>query len=99
MLVLIDKYKPQFWWAESGQILKSIGPFLRKRMLEKRVFCAHRPDCPAHDKEQRAQSIQARSAMKMVHFPIWTTVVGRGAGPDFQISQWRQRTTLLIHSA
>jgi predicted phage terminase large subunit-like protein len=72
MIVLIDKYKPQFWWAENGQISKSIGPFLRKRMLEKRVFCAIDPITPAHDKEMRAQAIQARSSMKMVHFPIWT---------------------------
>lgn len=72
MLVLIEKYKPQFWWGEKGTIEKSIGPFLRKRMLEKRVFCAMDPIAPSSDKEQRAQSIQARSAMKMVHFPIWT---------------------------
>ena len=40
-------------------------------MLEKRVFCAMDPIVPAHDKQQRAQPIQARRAMKMVHFPIW----------------------------
>ena len=71
MVMLIEKYKPQFWWAEQGAISKSIGPFLRKRMLEKRVFCAIDPITPAHDKQQRAQAIQARSAMKMVHFPGW----------------------------
>lgn len=72
MLVLIEKYKPQFWWGEKGTIEKSIGPFLRKRMLERRVFCAMDAIAPSADKEQRAQSIQARSAMKMVHFPVWT---------------------------
>lgn len=71
MLLLIEKYKPQFWWAEAGAITKSIGPFLRKRMLEKRVFCAMDPIAPAVDKTQRAQAIQARSAMKMVHFPVF----------------------------
>ena len=71
MIVLMDKYKPQFWWAEKGAIEKSIGPFLRKRMMEKRVFCAMDPIAPAGDKQQRAQAIQARSAMKMVHFPTW----------------------------
>src|SRR4029077_20447488 len=25
MLMLIEKYKPQFWWAENGQITKSIA--------------------------------------------------------------------------
>jgi phage terminase large subunit-like protein len=72
MVALMEKYKPQFWWAEAGAIGKSIGPFLRKRMLEKRVFCAIDPITPAVDKQQRAQSIQARSSMKMVHFPTWT---------------------------
>lgn len=72
MVVLMEKYKPQFWWGEKGTIEKSIGPFLRKRMLEKRVFCAMDPIPVAQDKQQRAQSIQARSAMKMVRFPTWT---------------------------
>lgn len=72
MCTLMAQHKPAFWWAEAGAITKSLGPFLRKRMLEKRVFCAIDPIAPAVDKEQRAQAIQARSAMKMVHFPIWT---------------------------
>jgi predicted phage terminase large subunit-like protein len=72
MVAMMERYKPQFWWAEAGAIGKSIGPFLRKRMLEKRVFCAIDPIPPVADKQQRAQSIQARSAMKMVHFPTWT---------------------------
>jgi predicted phage terminase large subunit-like protein len=72
MLVLMRKYKPQFWWAEGGAITKSIGPFLRRRMQEKQVFCAIDPISPAADKQQRAQAIQARTAMKMVHFPGFT---------------------------
>jgi len=71
MCLMMEKYRPAFWWAENGQIQKSIGPFLRKRMLEKRVFCAIDPIVPAHDKQQRAQPMQARSAMRMVHFPVW----------------------------
>jgi predicted phage terminase large subunit-like protein len=72
MLVLMKKYKPQLWWAEGGAIIKSIGPFLRKRMVEKQIFCAIDPISPAHDKQQRAQAIQARTAMRMVHFPAFT---------------------------
>ena len=72
MIALMKKYKPQFWWAEGGAITKSIGPFLRKRMIEKQVFCAIDPINPASDKQQRAQAIQARSTMKMVHFPGFT---------------------------
>jgi predicted phage terminase large subunit-like protein len=69
MLALMKKYKPQFWWGEGGTITKSIGPFLRRRMREKQVFCAIDPISPVADKQQRAQAIQARTSMKMVHFP------------------------------
>jgi len=72
MVVLMGKYRPQFWWGEKGQLTRSIGPFLRKRMLERRVFCALDEINPHQDKTTRAQAIQARSAMGMVHFPAWT---------------------------
>ena len=72
MIFLMKKYKPQFWWAEAGAITKSIGPFLRKRMVERQTFVAIDPITPAVDKQQRAQAIQARTTMRMVHFPAWT---------------------------
>ena len=31
---MIERYSPIFWWAEKGHISRSIGPFLRKRMME-----------------------------------------------------------------
>ena len=72
MIALMQKYKPQFWWAEGGALTKSLGPFLRRRMIEKQVFCAMDPINPSADKQQRAQAIQARSSMHMVHFPAFT---------------------------
>jgi predicted phage terminase large subunit-like protein len=72
MVALMKKYKPMFWWAERGAIEKSIGPFLRKRMVERQAFCAIDPITPAVDKQQRAQPMQARTAMRMVHFPTFT---------------------------
>jgi len=69
MVALMQKYKPQYWWGEKGQISRSIGPFLLKRMRERQVFCALDEVNPHQDKTQRAQAIQARSAMGMVHFP------------------------------
>jgi hypothetical protein len=60
------------WWAEKGHISKSIGPFLRKRMLEKRVYCTVDEVTPVGDKQQRAQSIHARMAMGKVVFPQFT---------------------------
>jgi predicted phage terminase large subunit-like protein len=69
MTILMEKYKPLFWWAEKGHISKSIGPFLRKRMLEKRVFCTIDELTPIGDKQTRAQSIQGRMALMKIVFP------------------------------
>ena len=69
MVALMEVYNPLFWWAEKGHISKSIGPFLRKRMLEKRVFCSIEEITPVADKQTRAQSMQGRMAMNKVVFP------------------------------
>lgn len=72
------QHKPLLWWAERGHISKSIGPFLRKRMLETGTYINIREVTPSNDKEQRAQSIAARVAMGKVYFPIdklWTEKV------------------------
>jgi predicted phage terminase large subunit-like protein len=71
MIRLMDKYHPQLWWAEKGVIEKSIGPFLRKRMLEKRVYCALDSIAPIADKQARAQSINGRMSMGRVYFPTF----------------------------
>jgi predicted phage terminase large subunit-like protein len=69
MLNLMGKYKPIYWWAEKGHISKSIGPFLRRRMLERGIFCAIDEITPVGDKQQRAQSIHGRLAMGQIRFP------------------------------
>jgi predicted phage terminase large subunit-like protein len=69
MLELMKKHKPLIWWAEKGHISKSIGPFLRKRMAEEKVYCRIEEVTPVHNKVQRAQSIMGRMAMKKVMFP------------------------------
>jgi predicted phage terminase large subunit-like protein len=69
MLNLIRRYRPLAWFAERGHISKSIGPFLRKRMLEEQVYASMRDLPLAGDKQTRAQSIQGRMAMKHVRFP------------------------------
>lgn len=71
MIELAKKWKPLVWWAESGHISKSIGPFLFKRMREEGVYINIREQVPSADKMTRAQSIQARSAMGMVRFPVF----------------------------
>jgi predicted phage terminase large subunit-like protein len=69
MIDLMALYKPLYWWAEKGHISKSIGPFLRKRMLERSIFCSVMEVTPTHDKKTRAQAINGRMAMRMVYFP------------------------------
>lgn len=68
-LKLIRSRRPLTWWAESGHISKSIGPFLRKRMMEQSTFTSIDEVVPSKDKQTRAQSIKARMAMGMVRFP------------------------------
>jgi predicted phage terminase large subunit-like protein len=69
MLRLMRAYRPLFWWAERSHISKSIGPFLRKRMLETHTFCTLIEMQPIADKQTRAQSIQARMSMDRLRFP------------------------------
>jgi predicted phage terminase large subunit-like protein len=69
---------PLIWWAESGHISKSIGPFLNKRMLETERYINVREIVPSVDKETRAQSIAARVALGKVYIPkgpIWDKAV------------------------
>jgi predicted phage terminase large subunit-like protein len=72
MLGLMRKYRPLLWWAERGHISKSIGPFLRKRMLEEQTYCTIVETPTIGDKQTRAQSIQGRMSMGMVHWPAQT---------------------------
>lgn len=70
MIDLMRRWKPLIWWAESGHISKSIGPFLFKRMREEKVYGTMiREQVPAQDKVTRAQSIAGRASMGMVRFP------------------------------
>ncbi len=70
-LSLMNQYKPLTWWAESGHITKSIGPFLRRRMRERGIYVNIQESPAIADKEQRAQPIRARMSMGMVRFPKW----------------------------
>ena len=68
-LDLVDHYKPLIWAEESGQIIKSLGPFIEKRQHERRIYCNREQFASTADKMSRARSIQARMAMGKVYFP------------------------------
>ena len=66
---LVLEWGPLRWGEESGQIIKSVGPFLQRRMLERQAYCAREPYSSTRDKATRARSIQARMAMGKVYWP------------------------------
>ena len=67
---LVDKWKPIGWAEEKGQIASGIGPFLERRMRERRSF-VHRDQFPTRgDKAIRAQSIRGRMALPGLYVPI-----------------------------
>jgi predicted phage terminase large subunit-like protein len=68
-LALVQQWKPLMWVEESGQILKSVGPFLEKRMRETKTYCRREQLASAADKPTRARSIQARTSMGRVYLP------------------------------
>jgi len=68
-LDLVRQHKPMMWGEEQGQIVKSIGPFLEKRMREERVYCRREQITSASDKPTRSRSIQARTSMGKVYLP------------------------------
>lgn len=74
-LDMVRKWKPINWAEESGQILKSVGPFLVRMMREKKVFCAREQFTSSSDKPTRARSFQAIASMGKVYLPVnapWT---------------------------
>ena len=68
---MMQFHEPLTWWGENEHIMKSIGPFLFKRMRERNVYCSVEPVTPSKDKRTRAQAIRGRMSMQMVHFPTF----------------------------
>ncbi len=70
MIAMMKRRKPQCWFAESDNIKKSIGPFLRKRMREEKVYVpVFDMATKQADKVMRARSIQGRMQMGKVLLP------------------------------
>jgi predicted phage terminase large subunit-like protein len=64
---LVAKWRPIGWAEETGQIKSGVGPFLVKRMLERKAFVYREAFATRGDKAVRAQSIRGRIAMKGLH--------------------------------
>lgn len=80
---LMDKYKPLAWAAPVDQIKRSLGPFITKRMHERRVYC-HIEELQeaGADKVKKARAIQARASMGKLFIPA------SAAGPDYTPPDW-----------
>ena len=57
------------WAEESGQIIKSLGPFIERRMRERSLHIVREQYTSGHDKVVRSQSIRGRLSMGKVLFP------------------------------
>ena len=60
---LVEKWKPIGWAEETGQIKSGVGPFLLRRMAERRTYVVRESFPTRGDKAVRAQSIRGRMAM------------------------------------
>jgi predicted phage terminase large subunit-like protein len=64
---LVIQWKPIGWAEEQGQIRAGVGPFLDRRMRERRAFVARHQFPTRGDKSVRAQSIRGRMALDGLH--------------------------------
>lgn len=65
---LVEHWKPIGWAEENGQIKSGVGPFLTRRMRERKTF-VHREAFPTRgDKAVRAQSIRGRMSLNGLYY-------------------------------
>jgi predicted phage terminase large subunit-like protein len=70
MIDLVLKWKPQAWGEELIQITSGIGPYLDKRLIERKAWLYRKQFPTRGDKAARASSIRARMAMKGLFVPV-----------------------------
>ncbi|MBM0207635.1 phage terminase large subunit [Micromonospora sp. STR1s_5] len=66
---LVLKWQPMGWAEETGQIKSAIGPFQRRRMMERNAYVAREQFPTRGDKAVRAQSIRARMSLTGLRIP------------------------------
>lgn len=66
---LMQKHQPMAWLEEKAQIEKALGPFLNKRMRERKSYTFRVQFPTTADKMARAQAFRARAAMGKVYLP------------------------------
>lgn len=67
---LVKDHRPMMWAVDRDQIVRSIGPFMRKHMRDRKAYCrVEELPMGRNDKPMRARSIQARASMGKVYLP------------------------------
>ena len=69
MIALMQKWEPQYWWAEKQHMGQALGPFLRKKKMELGVNTVIDEVHASKDKETRARSLQGLMADRRVFLP------------------------------
>lgn len=69
MLNLAERHKVQQICIEAGHISKTLGPHLRKRMSERKIYCGVFDMVPSRDKLARAATLQGRMQMGKIFWP------------------------------
>ena len=67
---LVKEWKPIGWAEEQGQIRSGVGPFLERRLRERRAYVSREQFPTRGDKAVRAQSIRGRMALEGLYVPI-----------------------------
>lgn len=66
---LVIEWRPYGWAEELGQIRSGVGPWLEKRMRERKAYCVREQFPTRGDKAVRAQSFRARMALNGLYVP------------------------------
>ena len=66
---MVIQWKPMGWAEETGQIRAGVGPWLDRRMRERRAYVARTQFPTRGDKGVRAQSIRGRMALSGLFIP------------------------------
>ncbi len=66
LIGLINRYRPDQIGEENGQIIKSVGPFIEKKMQESSCYCYRQQYPSVADKATRAQSFRGRASQGKV---------------------------------
>lgn len=70
MLDMAKLWRPISWAEEGGQIKSSVGPFIEKRMMERKIPLFRKQFPTKHDKSVRAQAIRGKMAMDGLYVPM-----------------------------